>query len=187
MQIQDQGTIIILENLKRERIRYDNIRMNLARRFSIIDNITFKVIVNGQEIGLEERNYFKKLDFIWYFGEKSKKFLTLCKENISSKMLQNNINNDYLINGWIGNTQESGLLQEDNGNENLNKISILVRGKVAQEDILSEFRIGGLYTKFLIGEIHADFLDEDFLDDIATSNSQKLKEDDQRYILLKDF
>ncbi|HDZ5066324.1 TPA: ATP-binding protein [Campylobacter jejuni] len=187
MQIECQGTVIILEKLKRERIKYNNIRMNLARRFSIIDNSNFKVVVNEKEIGIEERNYFKKLDYIWYFGESSKKFLDLCKEGTQSTLLQNNIDNSYSISGWIGNAEDSGLLQEEDGGENLNKISILVRGKLAQEDILAEFRIGGLYTKFLIGEISADFLDDDLLEDIATSNRQKLKEDDPRYILLKDF
>lgn len=175
MQIECQGTVIILENLKRERVKYNNIRMNLARRFSVIDNSNFKVFVNGKEIGIEERNYFKKLDYIWYFGESSRKFLNLCKENTQSTLLQNNIDNSYSISGWIGNAEDSGLLQEEDGDENLNKISILVRGKLAQEDILAEFRIGGLYTKFLIGEISADFLDDDHLEDIATSNRQKLK------------
>lgn len=184
-QINNHGTIIILEELKRERIQRLNIRMNLARRFSIIGSeCDFKVIVDDEEIGIEERNYFKKLDYIWYFGEDSKKFLKLCNENIESERLDEYVDN-YQISGWIGNAKESGLLQDQN--ENLNKISILVRGKLAQEDILSEFRIGGLYTKFLIGEINADFLDEDNLEDIATSNRQKLKEDDPRYITLKDF
>lgn len=184
-QIEHHGTIIILEELKRERIQRSNIRMNLARRFSIIGSeCDFKVIVDDKEIGIEERNYFKKLDYIWYFGEDSRKFLELCNENIESEKLDEHVNN-YQISGWIGNAKESGLLQDQN--ENLNKISILVRGKLAQEDILSEFRIGGLYTKFLIGEINADFLDEDGLEDIATSNRQKLKEDDPRYIALKDF
>ncbi|WP_289686401.1 BbrUII/HgiDII family restriction enzyme [Helicobacter rodentium] len=185
-QIDNHGTIIILEELKRERIQRSNVRMNLARRFSVIGSeCNFKVIVDNQEIGIEERNYFKKLDYIWYFGKDSEKFLELCNENIKSEMLNECADNNYKISGWIGNAEKSGLLQE--GNENLNKISILVRGKLAQEDILSEFRIGGLYTKFLIGEINADFLDEDSLEDIATSNRQKLKEDDPRYIALKNF
>lgn len=185
-QINNHGTIIILEELKRERIQHSNIRMNLARRFSVIGNeCDFKVIVDDKEIGIEERNYFKKLDYIWYFGEDSKKFLKLCNENIKSEMLNEWTKNNYQISGWIGNAENSGLLQE--GNENLNKISILIRGKLAQEDILSDFRIGGMYTKFLIGEINADFLDEDNFEDIATSNRQRLKEDDPRYIDLKVF
>lgn len=184
--IKKKGTIIILEELKRERIQHSNIRMSLARRFSVVGSEhNFKIIVDNKEIGIEERNYFKKLDYIWYFGENSKRFLDLCKENTESAMLDGRINEKYSISGWIGNAEKSGLLQE--GNENFNRISILVRGKLAQEDILSEFRIGGLYTKFLIGEINADFLDDDQEEDIATSNRQKLREDDVRYIELKSF
>lgn len=186
IQIQNNGTIIILEELKRERIQHYNIRTNLARRFSIIGSeCDFKIIVNGKEIGIEERNYFKKLDYIWYFGENSKKLLDLCDKDIKSEKLDGFINERYQISGWIGNAKESGLLQDKK--ENLNKISILVRGKLAQEDILSEFGLGGLYTKFLIGEISADFLDDDNFEDIATSNRQRLKEDDPRYIDLKKF
>lgn len=184
-QLEHNGTIIILEELKRERIQEHNIKTNLARRFSIIGSQnSFAVFVNGKEIGIENRSYFKKLDYIWYFGEESKRFVGLCNTSIKSKRLDDSFSN-YVISGWIGNAKESGLLQD--GDDNLNKISILVRGKLAQEDILSEFRIGGLYTKFLIGEISADFLDVDDEEDIATSNRQKIREDGPRYIALKEF
>lgn len=185
IQIKHNGTIIILEELKRERIQKYNIKINLARRFSITGSQNnFKVFVDDEEIALEDRNYFKKLDYIWYFGENSEKFVNLCNANIKSKKLNASFGN-YSIAGWIGNARESGLLQERDNN--LNKIAILVRGKLAQEDILSDFRIGGLYTKFLIGEINADFLDTDDDKDIATSNRQRIIEDDSRYVDLKNF
>lgn len=184
-QLEHNGTIIILEELKRERIQEHNIKTNLARRFSVIGGQNnFKVFVNNEEIGVEDRNYFKKLDYIWYFGEESKFFLDLCSANIESTQLEESFDN-YVVSGWIGSAKESNSLQE--GINNLNKISILIRGKLAQEDILSEFRIGGLYTKFLIGEINADFLDTDDSEDITTSNRQKIREDDPRYIALKNF
>lgn len=185
IQIKHNGTIIILEELKRERIQKHNIKINLARRFSIIGTQNnFRVFVDDEEIGPEDRNYFKKLDYIWYFGKDSEKFVKLCNTDIKSTKLSDSFNN-CCIAGWIGNAKESGLLQE--GDNNLNKIAILVRGKLAQEDILSDFRIGGLYTKFLIGEINADFLDTDDDKDIATSNRQRIIEDDSRYVDLKNF
>ena len=61
----------------------------------------------------------------------------------------------------------------------------MVRGKLAQEDILEEFGEGGLYTKYIFGEIHADFLDIDDKEDIATTSRQKLIEEDPRYKALK--
>ena len=63
----------------------------------------------------------------------------------------------------------------------------MVRGKLAQEDILEDFTEGGLYTKYLIGEIHADFLDLDGKEDIATSNRQEIIKDDPRYQLLRNW
>ena len=63
----------------------------------------------------------------------------------------------------------------------------MVRGKLAQEDILEDIREAGFYNKYLIGEIHADFLDDNDLLDIATSNRQEIMKDDPRYIALKDW
>jgi len=60
----------------------------------------------------------------------------------------------------------------------------MVRGKLAQEDILKDFTEGGLFSKYLIGEIHADFLDITSKEDIATSSRQEVKKDDERYIAL---
>jgi hypothetical protein len=45
----------------------------------------------------------------------------------------------------------------------------------------------GIYAKYLIGEIRADFLDADDKDDIATSDRQSLKEDDPRFRKLKEY
>ena len=46
---------------------------------------------------------------------------------------------------------------------------------------------GGIYSKYLIGEIHADFLDTDDREDIATSGRQRIIEDDPRYQSLLQF
>ena len=88
-----------------------------------------------------------------------------------------------LFEGWIGTTFESGQLKD--ASESLNKIVVMVRGKVAKEDILADLDETGLYSKYVIGEIHADFLDEDDEVDIATTSRQSIIEDDERYIQLK--
>ena len=92
---------------------------------------------------------------------------------------------EYSLSGWIGSVDASGDLKD--GDDNLNKIVILVRGKLGQEDILAEYSEGGLYSKYLIGEINADFFDEDSLEDMATSNRQEYRKDDERFIALKNF
>ena len=94
---------------------------------------------------------------------------------------------EYEISGWIAIARHSNDLDDRGQDDNLNKITIVVRGKVAQEDILQEYRMGSMISKFIYGEINADFLDEDDKDDIATSSRQRLVEDDPRYIALKKF
>ena len=79
----------------------------------------------------------------------------------------------------------AGQLKDTDTSESINKLVVLVRGKLAQEDILEEFGEGGLYTKYILGEIHADFLDMDDAEDIATTSRQKLIEEDPRYQALK--
>ena len=81
--------------------------------------------------------------------------------------------NKYSVTGWIGTVNESGHLKDTDTGDNLNKIVVMVRGKVAQEDILDEFIEGGMYTKYIFGELQADFLDSDDEEDIATSSRQK--------------
>ncbi len=63
----------------------------------------------------------------------------------------------------------------------------MVRRKLAQQDLLDEFNEGGLYSSYLIGELHGDFLDLDDEEDIATSSRQRLREDDPRYEAVVEF
>lgn len=63
----------------------------------------------------------------------------------------------------------------------------MVRGKMAKEDIFAEIGTTALYSKYIFGELTADFLDWDSEIDITTSSRQDFFEDDERYIALKEF
>ncbi|MFM2599882.1 hypothetical protein [Vibrio fortis] len=69
----------------------------------------------------------------------------------------------------------------------MNSIVLMARGRVVHENLLSEINDGGLYTKYISGEINADFLDDDKKDDIATSSRQALVEDDERVTALTNY
>lgn len=142
------------------------------------------MFIDGQEINIEDRDYFHKLEFAVTYGDYPKTNFSQIDSNKLHTDHIMKVGNDS-ISGWIGLVKESGGLQE--GSDNLNKISILARGKVALEDILELFREGGLYTKFLIGEIRADFLDVTDKEDIATSSRQDFIQNDERFVKLKDF
>lgn len=90
----------------------------------------------------------------------------------------------YKITGWIATCSEPKELDDD---ENLNRIVIMVRGKMAKEDIFSEIGTTALYSKYIFGELSADFLDLDNEADITTSSRQDFFEDDERYNALKEF
>lgn len=183
----DKGTKIVLKDLKKRLSHAEMaLKKRLARRFSVIGaNHNFQVFLNGEEVTIEDRNYFHKIEYLWYFGKESKSYEDLSTNKVHSEERKNILNGGHQIGGWLGLVKESGELQD--GDDNLNKIVLLVRGKLAKEDLLEDFREGGLYTKYLFGEIKADFLDDDGKPDIATSSRQDIFEEDERYLALKEF
>ena len=189
----EHGLKITLSGLKKKQTinTSEGLRKRLARRFSIIGPQNgFSIEVHGDEITPADRGYFPKLRYLWTYGDQSKIVdLSTNLEHLSDRT-RSVSGNEISIEGWIGTVAESGQLQDDFG-ENLNRIAIFVRGKMAQEDILGEFTERGVYASYLIGEIHVDALDVDEGpggkrdDDAATSSRQKLVEDDPRYVAVK--
>ena len=188
----DTGTRIILHKTKRQLHRSSSaLRRRLARRFSIVGTKhRFEIELDGHPISIEDRGYHDKLQYIWTFGERGEEAASaaadLKHQESRPPEFAGEGGRTYEIDGWIGTALEAGQLKDNDTGESLNKIVILVRGKLAQEDILEEFSEGGLYSKYIIGEIHADFLDQDDEDDIATTSRQRIVEEDARYQALKD-
>ena len=197
-----KGTQIILTDLKKRVYQAPSaLRKRLARRFSIIGTDNFNVAIDGTPVTIADRDYFPKLQYLWYFGSESEKYVELSNRLKSSQLEHHEkracgievlseddaVSGRYRVTGWIGTVQKSGDLNDKDAEDNLNKIVVMVRGKLAQEDILEDFSEGGLYTKYLIGEIHADFLDQDDADDIATTSRQEIIKDDPRYRALQNW
>lgn len=183
-----RGTRVVLTDLKKAIYQAEApLRKRLARRFSIIgDTYDFNVRMNGSAIGVTDREYFNKLQYIWWYGDTGEKYVEMCPNLEHSEGRPGRLNESpNCVSGWMGTVAESGSLQD--GEDNLNKVTVLVRGKLAQEDILEAFTEGGMYTKYLMGEIEADFLDLDDKEDIATTGRQRVIEDDPRYQELKDL
>ena len=191
LSIPNEGTKIVLRDLKRNisSASPDYLRKRIARRFSIIgDEYSFDVYVNGQKVTIDDRDYYQKLEYIWYYGDESSIYGTYAT-NATKKIKRDNTieieGREYYITGWIGTVNNAGTLKEND--ESINKIVIIVHGKVGQENILDEYSEGGLYSKYLIGEIQADFFDDDDKEDMATSSRQEYKRDDARFIALRHF
>lgn len=186
----DQGTKIILTNIKRRLHRSSSaLRRRLARRFSVIGpKHDFQIELDGSAIGIQDRGYHDKLQYMWTFGENGEEARTAARnlDHYDSRTVEAPVDGmTFQIDGWIGTAAEAGQLKDPETSESINKIVIMVRGKLAQEDILEEFSEGGIYSKYIIGEVHADFLDQDDEDDIATTSRQRIIEEDPRYQVLK--
>ena len=184
------GTRIVLTNVKRRLYQSSSaLRRRLARRFSVIGvNHRFEIELDGRPVTIDDRDYYDKLQYMWTFGERGREAQSAAR-NLDQWQSRpetfQSLHDTYTIGGWIGTARESGQLKELDNGESINKIVVMVRGKLAQEDILEEFGEAGIYSRYVLGEIHADFLDLDDEEDIATTSRQRIIEDDPRYRALK--
>lgn len=184
------GTTIILAELGREiKTTATYLKKHLARRFSILGQaFNFKVFVNDDEIGLEHRGYTSKIEFLWSLGDTAKH---LRNHNTKQyKEIANKVNYDgkeFEISGFIASVNKPSELKDTVNDVSNNAITILANGRIFQENILEELDNAKLFTSYLVGEINADFLDASEYQDMATSSRQGLRQNDERYQILKNF
>lgn len=176
------GTKIEIRDIRKSTTNsHGPLRRRLARRFSTIGQSVngkpFNVTVNGVAISAEDREYYRKVEFLWTFGDLGR---SVAKSTSATQVYER----EAKFSGWIGTVKSSGDLVSEDG-DNLNDIQIMIRGRVAQEKTLQFFGEDGLYASYIVGEIHADWLDNDEEEDIATSNRQSLIEDDCRVAELR--
>lgn len=188
-----KGTHIILSDLNKSLtgITFNGLRKRIARRFGIIGpENDFIVEVNGKAISPEDRGYHNFLEYVWTYGDQ-KKFIASCKNlqrpaEIRTKDAQSHLKKMKLtLKGWIGTVSKPHQLKDEEG-DNLNRIAVFMRGKLAQEDVLDEFGQKEIYADYVVGELHCDQLDDDSEEDMATSSRQSLKQDDPRFIAFKE-
>jgi hypothetical protein len=187
-----KGTRIVLSGLSKNLsgMTVEGLKRRVARRFSIIgQKFKFRVFVNGAEIGPGDRSYHSSVEYIWTYGDQSA-FVNSCKnlsrpeEKRSAAIKSELAKANLFVSGWIGTVSSPSQLRDDDG-DNLNRLAIFMRGKLAQEDILGDFAQKEIYADYVLGELHCEELDLDGQGDIATSSRQALKQDDPRFEALR--
>ena len=186
------GTRIVLAEISKSLsgMTASGLKRRVARRFAIIGpKNNFVVQVDGEEIGPEDRAYHNMIEYLWTYGEQ-KEFKAACKNiqraaelrlpSIAAELKKAGLS----LSGWIGTVNRPSQLKDEDG-DNLNRIAIFMRGKMAQDDILDAFGQKEIFADYLVGELHCDELDVDTDSDIATSSRQSLKEDDPRFEALR--
>ena len=182
----EKGTRLTLTGLRPQIYRTGALRRRLARRFSVIgDEHGFDVVVDGDAITALDRGYHDRLEHIWTYGKYGRSVAgdaSLRPNSLNPRLTVGG--RPAAVDGWIGTAKSSGQLRNADTKESINKIAIMVRGKLAQEDVLGELGEGGTYSKYIVGEVSADFLDDDRREDSATTSRQRIVEDDPRYVAL---
>lgn len=188
-----KGTRIVLSNLKKNltNVTVSGLRRRIARRFAIIGpGNNFNVEVNGKDISPDDRGYQNLLQYVWTYGDQ-KKFVSSCSnldraaQSRTSKMKQQLKKSGLTVTGWLGTVTKPSQLKDEEG-DNLNRIAVFVRGKLAQEDVLDEFGQKEIYADYIVGELQCNELDDDSMEDMATSSRQSLKQDDPRFIAFQE-
>jgi hypothetical protein len=190
-----KGTRIVLRKLKKKRTATSvpALRKRIARRFSVIgfkgpDGDHFTVKINGKPVGPEDREDLRALEFLWEFGEA--RLPASEYPNVSKRfVLPNQVDPahpEWKISGWLGAAEGPKKLKQDEAGS-LNGIVVFARGRLIQENVLDKLNYSRILVSYLTGQVEAEFLDVQGEDDIATSDRQRLIEDDERYVALTEF
>ncbi|MCZ6775078.1 MAG: ATP-binding protein, partial [Ignavibacteria bacterium] len=167
-------TLRYITKFKTRRIPIDIIRRGLARRFAVIGTQQrFEVVINNKPISPEDRDLKRLLEkdmngepYLWEY------------DNVDIKP-----QTGWTVSGWIGalNRTTTPLLDGiDRG------IVLMARGKLVQEPFVFNAVVGQQYAlSYLIGELHAEFVDE--AEDTIGTTRNSLVWDTEANIALREW
>lgn len=131
--------------------------------------------------------YYRKLEETKGCGEYPPKKQFHRKENSIVETLDL-INNQgemkqysLVIKGWVATYRSVNDKKSDNDFP-VNYISLISHGKLGRVDILPEISLRRQFESYVVGQFFIDLLEDSSLPDIAASNRQGYREDDQRYV-----
>lgn len=198
------GTRIELSNvLKGLKTTEAFLRLKLARRFSVLGTAhNFLVKLNDKEITKLDRGFYDAVQFLWTLDEKTKDEISLLTTKLVKlppkgtpdgqpepciELLSNSVQcgeDTFFVTGYIASVEKPKQLGGKEDSANI--LSVFANGRVFAEDVLSEANSSKYYQNYLVGEIHADFLDSDNIDR-ATASREAIKKDDPKYNALLVF
>lgn len=188
----ESGTLIFIPEMKRKFIETssESLKSILARRFSV--NISgkygFSLKLNNEEIDLSKHFYDDRVEFLYYFGytveEMKDRFVSINNDDFFI-----NIENTYLdsnnVKGWIGGVNKTSDLRIDD-KLNSSGVIVYINGKLADEDILQTSQNSTVANLYIVGEVEADFLQNEEEDPVLSSREGLNKEIDNVNNLKKE-
>ena len=187
-----RGSRIVLRKLRKKRTTsIPALRKRIARRFSIIGSRggdRFTVKINNKSVGPADREDLKAVEFLWEFDKKRVR-QSECPNLVRGFTVSGAVDQEHpewQVKGWLGAAEEPKKLKHDEAGS-LHGIVVLARGRLIQENILDKLNYSRILVSYVTGQVEADFLDLEGAEDIATSDRQRLVEDDDRYVALTTF
>ena len=151
-------TLRYITKFKTRSISIDIIRRGLARRFAVIGAHNFEVVINDEPILPEDRDLKRLLakdvndkPYLWEY------------DNVEIKP-----ETGWKVSGWIG-----ALSRTSQRNDQIDRgIVLMARGKLVQEPFVFDAVVGQQFAlSYLIGELNAEFVDNEVEDTIATTRN----------------
>ena len=144
------GTLVTLRQIQKfhnRSITISALRRGLARRFSVIASKNeFEVVINGKGITPQERDLTRLLDK----DADGRKLLWKIDEEIQP-------DTGWRVTGWIGALSRTKELEDGIQRG----IVVMARGKLVQEPFVFDAVVGQQFAlSYLVGELHAEFVDE---------------------------
>lgn len=182
------GTRIVLSKLTAGTDKTESfLRPRIARRFSVLGDLhDFKVLISGKEVTTQDRGYHADIQFWWDLDDDTRSAQHPLLKNLAadesgqpcvgriSEVLAYN-GSVLTVRGFIGTVFKPNNLKKTD--DNINQISLFANGRVFQEDMLKDIGNAKVFNSYIVGEIHADFLDSDDIDR-ATANREAVKSGD---------
>lgn len=163
----DHGSIIILEGIKRGRIKIDSFKKNLARRFLLPQFYAdFIIKINGEELSYD---FEENMEFVFPRDLSQEEIKAQCLEIDCKSTWAKESLNGYEIK-W-----RTGFFEEPIQEEEMRGISIFAKGKMAQKPFFFDLT-GGISAQYgleyMYGQVLMDFIDSGDNDLIATERQR---------------
>lgn len=190
------GTRIVLSQLNAGTDKTEAfLRPRIARRFSVIGDENFKVFINEKPVTTRDRGYHADLQFWWDLDDATRndqfKLATSIVKDEQDKLCVGRLDDVvihedrvYKLRGFIATVFKPKQLKRTD--DNTNQISLFANGRVFQDDMLKDIGDAKIFNSYLVGEIHADFLDADEIDR-ATANREAVKAGDPLVTAVRDW
>ncbi len=198
------GCIVVIQAIRRKWISTTDLGLEsrLSRRFYLLstDN-DFSLMLNGKILDLSANDYYGNLESLVCFGYSEADMVRIFGDDLAGKVSYfdestffdvgaktfNYIVNEKGAKGWIGFVEHPKDLHK-NSDENFQNIVVYINGKIADDDLLRNYPDSTFASKYLVGEIIADYLSfANPGEDVVTSSRQGLDNDDPEVEQLIDF